>query len=635
MNLLFEDDGQIKAALIMSESDAAAQVELPGGRRIKVKASNVLMNFAQPDAATLMVAAQKQLADIDISLLWQSAEGRDELSFAELSQEYFGAGATPEQMAATVLALQQAPMYFYKRGKGRYKRAPEDALKSALLSIERKAREAEQVEFWVTELVAGRAPVEIASQWAHLLHAPDKQSLIYKALAAAADRARMSPVHLLAKSGAIPSTHALHFQKFLRATFPKGIAFPANLSVQTASDVPIANVRAFSIDDAATTEIDDAFSWQARAGGGYILGIHIAAPALAFEPGSDADRVARDRLSTVYMPGHKITMLPDTLIAEFSLDEGKTPQALSLYATLDAELNVVSTETRVERVPMSTNLRINALDALQWLDPAHDATAAGGHAAELRMLHQFAQKLERARIGDTPQINNRVDYNFAITGDSDAKDCRIDITTRQRGSPVDTLVSELMIFANVSWAKVLADKGWTGMFRVQAGGKTKMSSLPGPHEGLNVPHYVWATSPLRRYSDLVNQRQLLAAITDAPAAYLRGSSELLAAVSDFDATYGAYAEFQQQMEFYWCLRFIQQEGIEKLTARVIRENLVRFDRLPIVQRVNDMASQVPGTQVILAVAEIDLFEPALHLRFIEAVPGTANAAASATTAAAA
>ncbi len=632
MNLLFEDDGQIKAALIMSESDASAQVELPGGRRIKVKSSNVLMNFAQPDAATLLASAQKQLADIDMSLLWQSAEGREELTFAELSQEYFGAGATPEQMAATLLALQQAPMYFYKRGKGRYKRAPEDALKAALLSIERKAREAEQVESWVGELVAGRAPVEIASQWAQLLHSPDKQSLAYKALVAAADRARMSPVHLLAKSGAIPSTHALHFQKFLRATFPKGIAFPPNISVQTASDLPTANVRAFSIDDAATTEIDDAFSWQTPASGGYILGVHIAAPALAFEPGSDADRVARDRLSTVYMPGNKITMLPETLITEFSLDEGKTPPALSLYATLDADLNIVSTQTRVERVPMTANLRINDLDALKWLEPVNDAMAAGGHAAELRMIHQFAQKLESVRVGSTPQINNRVDYNFTITGDSDAKDSRIEITTRQRGSPVDTLVSELMIFANVSWAKLLADKDWTGMFRVQAGGKTKMSSLPGPHEGLNVPHYLWATSPLRRYSDLVNQRQLLAAVADTPAAYPRGSSELLAAVADFDATYAAYGDFQQQMEFYWCLRFIQQEGIEKLTARVIRENLVRFDRLPIVQRVNDMPSQAPGMQVILAVAEIDLFEPALHLRFIEAVPGGGAATAAATTA---
>ncbi len=635
MNLLFEDDGHIKAALIMSESDASAQVELPGGRRIKVKSSSVLMHFAQPDAAALMTSAQAQLADIDMSLLWQSAEGRDEFSFAELAQEYFGAGASAEQMAATLLALQQAPMYFYKRGKGRYKRAPEEALKAALASIERKAREAEQMESWVAELVAGRAPVEIASQWAQLLHAPDKQSLAYKALVAAADRARMAPVHLLAKAGAIPSTHALHFQRFLRATFPKGTGFPPNLSVQTDAELPVAKVRAFSIDDATTTEIDDAFSWQVLPEGGFKLGVHIAAPALAFAPGSEVDRVARDRLSTVYMPGNKITMLPERLIADFSLDEGKSPPALSLYATLDADLNVLSTETRIEQVPMAKNLRINDLDRLEWQDPTLDATAAGGHASELRSLYRLAQKLETARVGTTAPINNRVDYNFAIQGDPDASDAVVDIHIRQRGAPVDTLVSELMIFANVSWAKLLAEKGWTGMFRVQAAGKTKMSSLAAPHEGLNVPHYVWATSPLRRYADLVNQRQLLALVADQAAAYPRGSAELLGAVADFDATYAGYAEFQQQMEFYWCLRFIQQEHIEKLTARVIRENLVRFDRLPIVQRINDMPHQAPGTQVILAVAEIDLFEPALHLRFIEAVPGTANAAAAAATTAAA
>ncbi len=635
MNLLFEDDGHIKAALIMSESDASAQVELPGGRRIKVKSSSVLMHFAQPDAAALMTSAQAQLADIDMSLLWQSAEGRDEFSFAELAQEYFGAGASAEQMAATLLALQQAPMYFYKRGKGRYKRAPEEALKAALASIERKAREAEQMESWVAELVAGRAPVEIASQWAQLLHAPDKQSLAYKALVAAADRARMAPVHLLAKAGAIPSTHALHFQRFLRATFPKGTGFPPNLSVQTDAELPVAKVRAFSIDDATTTEIDDAFSWQVLPEGSFKLGVHIAAPALAFAPGSEVDRVARDRLSTVYMPGNKITMLPERLIADFSLDEGKSPPALSLYATLDADLNVLSTETRIEQVPMAKNLRINDLDRLEWQDPTLDATAAGGHASELRSLYRLAQKLETARVGTTAPINNRVDYNFAIQGDPDASDAVVDIHIRQRGAPVDTLVSELMIFANVSWAKLLAEKGWTGMFRVQAAGKTKMSSLAAPHEGLNVPHYVWATSPLRRYADLVNQRQLLALVADQPAAYPRGSAELLGAVADFDATYAGYAEFQQQMEFYWCLRFIQQEHIEKLTARVIRENLVRFDRLPIVQRINDMPHQAPGTQVILAVAEIDLFEPALHLRFIEAVPGTANAAAAAATTAAA
>jgi exoribonuclease-2 len=618
MNLLFEDDGQIKAGHALSESDNSAQVELPGGRRVKVKGANILMRFADPSAAELMTAAQGQLADIDMSLLWQSAEGSDEFAFTELAKEYFGASATAGQTAATLLALQHAPMYFYKRGKGRYKRAPEDALKAALASVERKAREAEQVELWVTELIAGRAPAEIAANWSNLLHAPDKQSLAYKALIAAADRARMAPVHLLAKSGAIPSTHALHFQKFLRATFPRGVAFPGDLSIPEAPELPLATVAAFSIDDAATTEIDDAFSLESLADGGFRLGIHIAAPALAVAIGSELDRVARDRLSTVYMPGHKITMLPEAMVSAFSLDEGKCPVALSLYATLDAGLNVTATETRAERVPVASNLRIAELDTLSWQDTTNDAMPGNGHAPALRVLHRLAQQMAAAR-GE--QTVNRVDYNFAVIGNADAADCRIEITTRQRGSPVDTIVAELMIFANVTWARALADRHLPGMFRVQAGGKTRMSSLPGPHEGLNVPHYLWATSPLRRYADLVNQRQLLAVIGDSTAPYQRGNAELLGAVADFDTTYSAYAEFQQQMEFYWCLRFIQQEQIGKLTAHVIRENLVRFDRLPIVQRIHDMPAQAPGTQVILNVAEVDLFEPALHVRYVEAVGG--------------
>ena len=619
MNLLFEDDGRILAGLVLSETDASAQIELPGGRRIKVKAASALLRFAQPAAADLMAAATPARADIDMSLLWQSAEGREEFSFGELATEYFGADATTVHQAATLLALQQSPMYFYKRGKGRYKRAPEDALTAALAGIERKAREAEQIEAWAQALLAGQAPVEIASNWVQLLHNPDKQNLAYRALVAAADRARMAPVHLLAKAGAIPSTHALHFQRFLRATFPKGIAFSAYQVPPALTDLPIAEVQAFSIDDATTTEIDDAFSVQPLADGGFRLGIHIAAPALAITAGSELDRIARDRLSTVYMPGHKITMLPDDVITMFSLDEGKSPVALSLYATLDAAMQVSATETRVERVPMAANLRISVLDELFWMDPANDGSAQ--HASAMRTLYAFAQVRAAAR-GE--QTQNRMDYNFAIHGDPDADSCRVEIGPRQRGSPVDTLVSELMIFANVTWAGALAQRKWPGMFRVQAGGKTRMSSLAGPHEGLNVPHYLWATSPLRRYSDLLNQRQLLALVAGASAPYASGNAELMAAVADFDATYSAYGEFQQQMEFYWCLRYIQQESITKLTAHVIRENLVRFDRLPMVQRINDMPSQPAGMQVILSVAEVDLFEPALHMRFIETV-AVANA----------
>lgn len=613
MNILFEDDGAIKAAAIMSEADASAQVELPGGRRIKVKAANILFRFATPAASELIAAANAQSEHIDMSLLWDTAAQGTESPFADVAKEYFGADANTEQIAATLLALHRSPMYFYKRGKGIYKPAPADALKAALAGAERKAREAEQLAGWVRELVSGAAPDEIKRDWVRLLHSPDRNSLTYKALAAAADQARTSPVHLLAKAGVIASTHTLHFSKFLLATFPKGIDFPADVSLAAQPELPAANVQAFSIDDESTTEIDDAFS-VTKTSSGYRIGIHIAAPTLGIATDGALEKIARDRLSTVYMPGNKITMFPDLVAEHYSLNEGKTVAAVSLYLDVSAEYAVTQSQTVIERVPIARNLRIPALDPGQWLAEGDSSVP---FAAELRVLNALAIKLQTAR-GE--QINNRVDYNFAIQGDPDAADVRVEIKPRARGSAVDTIVSELMIFANVAWAEMLSKHSVTGMFRVQGGGKTRMSSQPGPHEGLNVPSYLWATSPLRRYSDLLNQRQIIAVTRGEAPPFNKNSAELLSAIADFDATYSGYADFQQQMEFYWCVRYIEQEKTQKLTATVIRENLVRFDQLPIVQRVNDLPSQEPGIRVILAVAETDLFEPAVHTRFVEKIP---------------
>jgi exoribonuclease II len=612
MNALFEDDGQLKFGAIMSTSDASAQVELGGGRRIKVKSNNIIYRFDAQTISAFQQRAELVRNEIDLTLLWESAPQNEERMFGDFAKDYFGESLTPEQTAATLLAVHAAPMYFYKRGKGVYKPAPPESLKAALAGLERKAREAEQMAAWVDELIAGRAPEAIAKNWLRLLHAPDKQSLEYKALMAAVEKARTAPTALLAKAGVIASTHALHYGKFLLNVFPKGTQFPDVGSVSAPSDLPPADVQAFSIDDDSTTEIDDAFS-VTKTASGHRVGIHIAAPALGIAVDSPLDTLARDRLSTVYMPGNKITMLPDAACSVYSLDAGKRVPSVSLYLELDAALEVKSIETKIESIAIAENLRIPTLDASTWMEAGDESVP---FAAELRFLYRLCAQLQGVR-GE--QAVNRIDYNFIVAGNPDSPDARIEIKPRARGSAIDVIVSELMIYANVAWAKLLADRGATGMFRVQAAGKTKMSSQAGAHEGLNVAHYLWATSPLRRYSDLVNQRQIVAATRAESLPYVRGDAKLLGAIADFDTTYGTYGDFQQQMEFYWCIRYVQQEKIERLTATVIRENLVRFDTLPLVQRINEMTHQPPGTRVLLAVGEIDLYEPSLHLRFIDKI----------------
>jgi exoribonuclease-2 len=294
MNVLFEDDGQLKAGSVLADNDASLQVEAVSGKRLKIKSGAVLLRFAALSAGALMAEGQGLAKELDPDFLWE-AIGDGEFGFEDLAREYYGAHPTPAQAAAVAMLLHASPMYFYKKGKGRYRKAPPESLRAALASVERKQREAAQIAGWVGELAARRLPAEFAPKLAMLLYKPDKNSLEWKALAAACDAERTNPVDLLAACGAIPSTHDFHFNRFLSEVFPAGIAFPDWGALPAAPDLPRADVRAFSIDDATTTEIDDAFSMRELANGNVEIGIHIACPGAGH---TAWQRARRDRART-------------------------------------------------------------------------------------------------------------------------------------------------------------------------------------------------------------------------------------------------------------------------------------------------------------------------------------------------
>jgi len=259
---------------------------------------------------------------------------------------------------------------------------------------------------------------------------------------------------------------------------------------------------------------------------------------------------------------------------------------------------------------MAANLRHDALTEAFAQPPAADEPQ---WTAQLRVLWRLARRLADKR-GKADVA--RIDYNFDVDWQSDGagEPGRVTIAPRPRGNPLDKLVAELMIHANHSFGRLLGLARIPGLYRVQSGGKVKMSTRPGEHQGLGVGHYLWASSPLRRYSDLVNQQQLLAVVGEGRAPYADNDPELFAALADFEATYSQYAEMQDRMERYWCLRWLLQEGVEACDATVIRDTLVRFERLPIVMRLPGMAAQAPDTHVRVAIGRIDLFDCALECR---------------------
>jgi exoribonuclease-2 len=607
-NVFYEEEGSFKIGAVLADHETSLQVEAPHGRRSKVKASAVLFRFDGSGLASFMDEAHRLAGAMDADFLWQCC-GAEEFAFETLAKEYFGRAPTPLESAGLLFKLHGAPMYFYKKGRGRYKAAPPEALKAALASVERKQREVERRAQYVDQLAAGRMPLEFAPLAAKLLYGPDRQSVEWKALEEACGQLKLTPAQLFERCGALPSSHDYHLGRFLFEHFPRGTSFPELDAPPVPQDLPLAEVEAFSIDDVTTTEVDDALSVTELPGGHLRIGIHIAAPALGVAPGSALDAAARERLSTVYFPGRKITMLPEAAIDAYSLVEGRQCPALSRYVDVAPDFTIVAQTTRIERVPVTNNLRHTALE-----QAFNEETLAAGrvdhaHANALTSLWRFARALGAARRGGETDYEARPEYSFYVEND------QVRIVRRLRGTPIDKVVAELMIHVNGAWGRELASGAVAGIYRVQEGGKVRMSTLAAAHEGLGVTGYAWASSPLRRYVDLVNQRQLIALARGEAPPYRANDERLLAAMRDFEAAHEAYGEFQRQMERYWCLRWLIQEGAATVTATVIRESLARFDALPLDARVPSLPPLDPGSRVELAVTGIDLLELGLYCEF--------------------
>ena len=604
--VLFEEDGAFRVGTILAEAGASFQVEAAHGKRSKVKGTSILLRFEGQALTAFMPEAQKLSEPIDPNFLWE-VSGGDEFGFDELAKEYFGRAPTPQEATAVALTLHANPMYFYKRGKGRYQAAPAENLKAALAGAQKKRRQQEQVDAWAAELAAGRVPASIAEKLDALLFKPDKTGLEWRAIDQAATEAGRSPPKVLAAAGALSGPEDLFLRRFAFEHFPRGLGFgPVGVLLEPAN-LPEAAVTAFSIDDEETTEIDDAFSVERRPDGRLRVGVHIAAPALFFGTGHALETVARERLSTVYFPGGKITMLPDELVGRATLAAGRRVPAASLYMDVDPQTFAVgASESRVEWLTVADNLRLSELDARLNEESVASGKVEGLHGDDLYALWKLARALKAVR-GAGDEAFDRLDYTFRVV------DGRVSIEPRRRGTPVDTLVAELMIHVNSTWGKLLAERGYDALYRNQKGGKTRMDVEPGAHEWLGVTHYAWASSPLRRYTDLANQRQLVAALSGAEPAYSR--EDLAAAARDFEATYEAYAEHQRFLERFWCLKYLQQEGIRETGASVIREELVRIDGMPLVCRALGLPSAAPGERVRVAFGEADLWEAHVICRY--------------------
>ena len=284
-------------------------------------------------------------------------------------------------------------------------------------------------------------------------------------------------------------------------------------------------------------------------------------------------------------------------------------------------------------MPIAANLRHNDLDALVTEENLAAGAGEYPHKADIALLWQWAQVLEKGRMakresfGLKPEQTNRVDFNFYVEDDV------VTIVRRKRGAPLDKIVAELMIFANSTWGKLMHDHGVPGIYRSQGGGgggwaakmQVRMVTHAAPHQGLGVDQYAWSTSPLRRYTDLVNQWQILACVehgVTAPLAapFKPSDADLFAIVSAFDAAYSAYADFQSNMERYWCLRWLAQESARQVDAVVLKDEVLRLVDIPLMhQACRACRRSARGTHVKLDLIRWDEVDLSVEARLLEIV----------------
>ena len=608
MNIFYLESGALKFGRVLNEAGSSIQVQTQHGKKIKVKANHALLTFDDCDLDLFSQTVEKISITIDPDLLWEGFNG-EESSFEAVCKTYFGSSANTEQYASVLTVLFNHPTHFYKKGKGLFKPASPEALAAAKASLELKKQKELTLKGYIEKLMKLEVPKEFNAVINRLIHGPDKNETEEKALDKVCAIREVGRQTLLENLGVMPIPEAFHLGQFL-FDHPTFEAYQGIEDEATIGALPVSNIDAFSIDDAATTEIDDAFSIISEGLDGWRLGIHIAAPALGIQPDSQIDKKLRTRMSTVYHPNGKFTMCPPDVIEKYSLMEAREVPVASLYVTFDKDFRILGKRTVFERIKVSDNLDLKEVET--YFDPDRKMKQLPNcpRGDSLFVLFQLACQLRQNR-GEKKDHLHRTEYSYDITNGN------VVIAPRKRGSPVDTIVSELMILANSTWASDLKNAEKAALFRVKTKSRSGLAIEPLPHETMGVETYAWLTRPLRRYIDLINQRLLMNVHAPNSSNEDLSVSALQELLTNFEKKHGQYVEFQRQMERFWCLKWILQAGQRVFDAELINENMVKLKCIPLVCRVKNFPEGFANKSVKIRVGRINLYDNTLVAEWIE------------------
>lgn len=327
-----------------------------------------------------------------------------------------------------------------------------------------------------------------------------------------------------------------------------------------------------TIDGPSTVDFDDAVSIT-REENNLIIGVHITDVGYYIAKDDPIDQIARQRCSSIYMPDGKISMLPSKLCDDAcSLKAHQERPAISTMIQFNANAEIQRFEIVPSLIRVQQQLTFQDVDAMAEEDPV------------IKAMHTVAQQYRQRRIRSGAMLINLPELN--VWANPEGKPM---ISVVNRESPGRMLVSELMILANELAARFLSEKHLPAIFRSQAEPRERLfengqgtlfqnwmqrklinrfvlGSSPERHAGLGLPNYVTATSPIRRFFDLVTQRQLRAAAGLEKPYTQKQIDHIIATCADPMAQVG---RVQYRRQRYWLLKHLQGLTGQKEEALVL------------------------------------------------------------------
>ncbi|MDE0159107.1 MAG: ribonuclease catalytic domain-containing protein [Candidatus Dadabacteria bacterium] len=530
---------------------------------------------------------------VDMETLWECVvEEQETVSFEEILELYSGAEQVSlEQRFLLFWAVDKNTVYLARSENGYLVRSREDVSKTLRVLELREEREqkAQAAVSWVRSVISGEAPPVVDETHGEFLElieryvidldgyerAKEAKGFLYEAGLKEVE----SAVEFLIKTGFWKKDDdpeskkiAFHFRHSQRALEEVEAILSAGEDFASLTDRT--DLEVFSVDSETTQDIDDAISFETH-GDQIILGVHISNVAHVVSRGSFIDQGALDRAETVYFPEGRVDMFPRDLVnKKLSLTAGDLRPALSLFATFKREdFTLIDYSFEATVIRISKNLTYaeatEMLRNTQWGE----------------FLVSLTDSLRGERINKGALIVQLPELKIRI-GDQDG----ISVSKDYMDSPAHNVVSECMILMNRLSADFFDKNGIPALFRsqtqdiepeareldpedvlfpVKVAKHLKPSFVafaPEVHKSLGVSCYVQMTSPIRRYTDLLMQRQLISWLEEQRICY--SESELEATNTHVSLATREIKNAQRGRHRYWLIRYLLEKDIKGATGYV-------------------------------------------------------------------